>query len=99
MHTSHQSEILHSLIFFNSVLQTATLALDFRVTTLEENVNKTFTELEVWVETLEGTAADHETRISAAESYGSAVLFNEVLLNEGDGYVLHSEMALPNVVA
>ena len=47
-----------------------TLVLDFRVTTLEENIgdnNSSVAELEVRVETLEGTAADHETRISAAE--------------------------------
>ena len=48
------------------------MALDFRVTALEENGggdwNSSVAELEVRVETLEGTAADHETRISAAES-------------------------------
>ena len=47
------------------------LALDFRVTVLEENGegdgNSSVAELEVRVETLEGTAADHETRISTAE--------------------------------
>ena len=41
------------------------------MTTLEENGggdgNSSVAELEVRVETLEGTAADHETRISAAE--------------------------------
>ena len=46
--------------------------MDFRVTTLEENGggdgNSSVAELEVRVETLEGTAAGHETRISAAES-------------------------------
>ena len=46
--------------------------LDFRVTTLEENAgsdgNSSVAELEVRVETLEGTAADHETRLTAAES-------------------------------
>ena len=46
--------------------------LDFRVTTLEENGgsdgNSSVTELEVRVETLEGTAADHETRLMAAET-------------------------------
>ena len=45
--------------------------LDFRVTVLEENGgcngNSSVAELEVRVETLEGTAADHQTRISAAE--------------------------------
>ena len=48
------------------------MALDFRVTVLEENGggdgNSSVAELEVRVETLEGTAADHETRISATES-------------------------------
>ena len=52
-------------------LRGTTLALDFRVTALEENGwgdgNSSVAELEVRVETLEGTAADHETRISATE--------------------------------
>ena len=52
-------------------LQDATLALDFRVSVLEENGgdggNSSVAELEVRVETLEGTAADHETRISTTE--------------------------------
>ena len=52
-------------------LQGTTLALDFRVTALEENGgsdgNSSVAELEVRVETLEETAADHGTRISAAE--------------------------------
>ena len=55
-----------------SGLQTSILSLDFRVTVLEENGggdgNSSVAELEVRVETLEGTAADHETRISAAET-------------------------------
>ena len=42
------------------------------MTTLEENGgsdgNSSVAELEVRVETLEGTAADHETRISTAET-------------------------------
>ena len=46
--------------------------LDFRVTALEENGggdgNSSVAELEVRVETLEGTAADHETRLTAAET-------------------------------
>ena len=46
--------------------------MDFRVTVLEENGggdgNSSVAELEVRVETLEGTAEDHETRISAAET-------------------------------
>ena len=58
--------------FFYTDIETTTLALDFRVTVLEENGgsdgNSSVAELEVRVETLEGTAADHETRISAVES-------------------------------
>ena len=49
-----------------------TSSLDSRVTVLEENGggdgNSSLAELEVRVETLEGTAEDHETRISALES-------------------------------
>ena len=52
-------------------LQATTLSLDSRVTVLEENGgddgNSSVAELEVRVETLEGTAADQETRISAVE--------------------------------
>ena len=57
---------------FITDFQETTLALDFRVTVLEENGgddgNSSVAELEVRVETLEGTAADDETRISTAES-------------------------------
>ena len=60
------------VIFCFIDLQDTALALDFRVTVLEENGgsdgNSSVAELEVRVETLEGTAADHETRISATES-------------------------------
>ena len=53
-------------------LQATTITLDFRVTALEENGggdgNSSVAELVVRVETLEGTAADHETRIAATES-------------------------------
>ena len=53
-------------------LEDTTLSLDSRVTVLEENGgsdgNSSVVELEVRVETLEGTAADHETRISAVET-------------------------------
>ena len=60
------------LILSFTGLQDTTLALDFRVTVLEENGggdgNSSVAELEVRVETLEGTVADHETRISAAET-------------------------------
>ena len=49
-----------------------TITLDFRLTAVEKAVgsrgNSTVAELEVRVETLEGTAADHETRISETES-------------------------------
>ena len=58
--------------FFCTDIETTTLALDFRVTALEENGgsdgNSSVAELEVRVETLEGTAADHETRLTTAES-------------------------------
>ena len=57
---------------FITELQTTAATLDFRVTALEENGggggNSSVAELEVRVETLEGTAADHETRISTLES-------------------------------
>ena len=53
-------------------LQDTTLALDFRVSVLEKNGgsdgNSSVAELEVRVESLKGTAADHETRISATKS-------------------------------
>ena len=58
---------------FVTGLQDTTLALYFRVTVLEENGgddgNSSVAELEVRVETLEGTTADHGTRISNAETY------------------------------
>ena len=61
---------MHNLFFTD--IETTTLALDFRVTTLEQNGggdgNSSVAELEVRVETLEGTTADHETRLTAAES-------------------------------
>ena len=57
--------------FHLTVLQSLSTELDIRVTALEENGgddgNSSVAELEVRVETLEGTAADHETRISATE--------------------------------
>ena len=57
--------------FVSTGLLATTISLDFRVTALEENGggdgNSSVADLEVRVETLEGTAADHETRISAAE--------------------------------
>ena len=58
------------MVFFVG-LQDTTTALDFRVTILEENGggggNSSVAELEVRVEELEGTAADHEIRLTAAE--------------------------------
>ena len=48
------------------------MAIDYRVTVLKKNGgddgNSSVAELELRVETLEGTAADHETRITAAET-------------------------------
>ena len=58
------------LIAIAGLLATS-LALDFRVTGLENGViglNSSMVELEVRVETLEGTAADHETRLTTAET-------------------------------
>ena len=75
------------MYYFNFTidLQDTTLALDFRVTALEENGgddgNSSVAELEVRVETLEGTAADHETRISAAESDISGEWLSLILNN------------------
>ena len=63
--TSNYLNFSVSLIFTTD-LQATTLALDFRVTILEENGgsdgNSSVAELEVRVETLEGTAADHENK-------------------------------------
>ena len=67
-------------------LLATTVTLDFRVTVLEENGgddgNSSVAELELRVETLEGTAAVHETRISAAETdiNGKDFLFIECVL-------------------
>ena len=53
------------------VLQSVATDLDDRVTVLEDNGgddgNSSVAEIEVRVETLEGAAADHETRITDAE--------------------------------
>ena len=49
-------------------LETTTGDLDSRVTVIEENGNQSISDLEVRVKTLEGTAANHEMRISGAES-------------------------------
>ena len=57
----------YNVMFFTD-LQDTTLALDFRVTALENGgSNNSIAELEVRVEELEGTAADHEIRISVTE--------------------------------
>ena len=67
-------------------LQATTVTLDFRVTALEENGggdgNSSMAELEVRVETLKGTAADHETRISAAESDINGKWFSSIFFLE-----------------
>ena len=58
--------------FFIKDLEDTALDLDLRITDLEENGgdggNSSIAELDIRVETLEGTAADHETRISTTES-------------------------------
>ena len=68
------------LIISTADLQDTTLALDFRVTALEESGgggdNSSVAELEQRVEALEGTATDHETRISATESTVTGNMFN-----------------------
>ena len=60
------------ILYYLADIETTTLALDFRVTALEENGgsdgNSSVAELEMRVETLEGTAADHDTRLTAAET-------------------------------
>ena len=57
---------------FITGFQATTLALDFRVTVLEDNGgsdgNSSVAELEQRVEALEETDADHGSRISAIES-------------------------------
>ena len=64
-------------LVFTADLHDTTLALGFRVTVLEEtgggDGNSSVAELEVRVETLEGTATEHETWISAVESDVSGV--------------------------
>ena len=49
-------------------LQDISLDLDFQVMVIEDNGNQTISELEMRVETLEGTDANHETRLTNAES-------------------------------
>ena len=59
-------------MYYSVDIETSTLALDFRVTALEKNEgdegNSSVAELEVRVETLEGTATDHVTRLTTAET-------------------------------
>ena len=44
------------------------MSLDSRISTLEESIgNSSVAELEVRVETLEGTTTNHETRLSTLE--------------------------------
>ena len=61
-----------SFSVFISGLQDTTLELESRVTVLEEDGgdggNSSVAELEVRVETLEGTAIEHETRLTSAEA-------------------------------
>ena len=53
------------------------MSLDSRISTLEESIgNSSVGELEVRMETLEGTTTNHETRLSALET---------------DAYVLQSD--------
>ena len=65
-------KLYNSCMSFILVLQSVATDLEDRVTVLEDNGggdgNSYVAELEVRVETLEGTAVDHETRISAAET-------------------------------
>ena len=79
--------LLYFHIVFSTDLQAMTSSLDFRVTVLEENGgdggNSSVAELEGRVETLKGTAADHETRISATEvdvngNYFSSEIFHKI---------------------
>ena len=50
---------------FSPDLQDTTVLLDLRVTTLEENIgNNSVADLEMRLDAIEGTATDHETRIS-----------------------------------
>ena len=68
----YQNIFYQCVISFAQILRQQLWHLDFRVTALEENGgsdgNSSVAELEVRVETLEGTAADHETRLTTAES-------------------------------
>ena len=63
---------LTSVLIFLITMQNFYLDLDTRVVDLEDNGggdgNSSVAELEVRVETLEGTAADHETRVTTVET-------------------------------
>ena len=58
---------LFRIFLHTTGVQVTIFALDFRVNVLDKNLNSSVAELAMRVETLEGTAVDHETRISAAE--------------------------------
>ena len=62
-------------------VQLATLELEQRLNSLEENSNSSIGELEVRTETLEVAAADQETRLTLVESEveGQFFLHSEIL--------------------
>ena len=70
-YTIYTIYLLYFHIEFAIDLEATTSSLDSRLTALEENGggggNSSVAELEVRVEALEGTAADHEIRIAATE--------------------------------
>ena len=92
-----RNQIVFQYEYFTAGLQATTIKLDFRVTALEENGgndgNSSLAELEVRVETLEGTATDHETRISSTESdiSGTVFLFVPWVLNLQACWYLHGK--------
>ena len=90
--TVHKIQMFSPFVFFLFTdLQDTTLALDFRVTVLEEN-GGSVAELEVRVEELEGTAANHETRISAVEADVNGTKYISYLfINSGTYEVLSAE--------
>ena len=71
---------------FTTDLKATTLGLNFRITFLEENGggdgNSSVAELEVKVETLEGTAGDHEMRILAAETDSNGKWFSNPVVSK-----------------
>ena len=74
--------------FCITVLQDTTLALDFRITVLEENGgndgNSTVAELEERVEELEGSVDGLETRLLTAESEITGTFSSEPETNADD---------------